>query len=101
MINKQLFSQRLNNELNKMGVPVPPSERTVALVKLLQPPSRHQKSPYLINRYIANSLLNGQLVPEPKLLQAICDLFGLNIEELKSKPLGKRASAEEKSSDKG
>ncbi|QBR85061.1 hypothetical protein E3983_12295 [Legionella israelensis] len=70
MPNKR-FSERLNNELDTIGVPQSTSERIDAFAKLLKVP-----------KFKAEALLNGMTVPDEPLLSAIAEELEVNADWL-------------------
>ena len=66
MPNKR-FSERLNNELDTMGVPQSTSERINAFAKLLKVP-----------KFKAEALLSGVTIPDESLLTIIADELEVN-----------------------
>ncbi|MCX7118163.1 MAG: hypothetical protein NTW94_09750 [Legionellales bacterium] len=73
MSNKQ-FSERLNKELDEIGVPERCEERIEIFAKLLKVP-----------RFKAESLLNGNTNPEAPLLKVLADELEVNAEWLLGK----------------
>ena len=61
MPNKR-FSERLNKELDSIGVPEMTGERIEVLSRLLRIP-----------KFKAETLLNGLITPDPKLLHALAE----------------------------
>lgn len=70
MANRQ-FSERLNRELDNIGVPPATDERVQIFAKLLHIP-----------RFKAASLLEGLANPDEQLLQAMADELEVNAEWL-------------------
>lgn len=70
MSNKQ-FSERLNKELDDMGMPARADERVELFSKLLKVP-----------RFKAEALLNGSTNPEAPLLKILADELEVNAEWL-------------------
>ncbi len=70
----KLFSERLNRELDSIGVPPATSERVVILSKLVKIP-----------RFKAEALLNGQVNPDAALLKTLADEFEVTEEWLLGK----------------
>ena len=70
MSNKQ-FSERLNKELDDMGMPVRCDERVEVFAKLLKVP-----------RFKAEALLNGNTNPEAHVLKMLADELEVNAEWL-------------------
>jgi len=73
MGNKQ-FAERLNRELDAIGVPLRSDERIGVFAKLLKVP-----------RFKAEAYLNGITVPEPKLINALAEEFEVDAEWLVGK----------------
>lgn len=61
MLNKR-FSERLNKELDSIGVPETTAERIEVLSKLIKVP-----------KFKAESLLNGQISPDLTLLKTLAE----------------------------
>ena len=61
-MNNKHFSERLNKELDEIGVPQPSDERVEAFSKLIKVP-----------RFKAEAILNGHTNPEAPLLQMLAD----------------------------
>lgn len=70
MINKQ-FSDRLNKELDEIGVPEQCEERVRILAKLIKIP-----------KFKAEAILNGQIKVEPLLLNQLADELEVDAEWL-------------------
>lgn len=70
MPNKR-FSERLNNELDTIGVPQSTHERIDVFAKLLKVP-----------KFKAEALLNGMTTPEEPLLTAIAEELEVNADWL-------------------
>ncbi len=66
MLNKK-FSERLNKELDSIGVPEANSERIEILSKLIKIP-----------KFKAEALLNGLTSPDAKVLKMLADEFEVN-----------------------
>ncbi len=66
MPNKR-FSERLNNELDTIGVPEASSERVDVFAKLLKVP-----------KFKAEALLNGLITPDENLLTIIAEELEVN-----------------------
>lgn len=66
MLNKR-FSERLNKELDSIGVPEATGERIEVLSKLIKVP-----------KFKAEALLNGITNPEPQLLKILADELEVN-----------------------
>lgn len=66
MLNRK-FSERLNKELDSIGVPETNSERIEILSKLIKIP-----------KFKAEALLNGLTVPDAKVLKMLADEFEVN-----------------------
>ena len=73
MPNKR-FSERLNNELDTIGVPESSSERVDVFAKLLKVP-----------KFKAEALLTGQITPDENLLTIIAEELEVNEEWLLGK----------------
>ncbi|MGL6029545.1 MAG: hypothetical protein ACRC0B_05515 [Legionella sp.] len=73
MLNKR-FSERLNKELDSIGVPEATGERIEVLAKLIKVP-----------KFKAEALLNGITNPEPHLLKTLADELEVNEEWLLGK----------------
>ena len=73
MSNKQ-FSERLNKELDDMGVPQRNDERIEVFAKLIKVP-----------RFKAESLLNGNTNPEAPLLDLLAEELEVNADWLLGK----------------
>lgn len=73
MANKR-FSERLNGELDDIGVPQYSSERVDIVAKLLKVP-----------RFKAEALLNGAVRPDPNLLNTIAEELEVDAEWLLGK----------------
>lgn len=73
MSNKQ-FSERLNKELDDMGVPQRNDERIEVFAKLIKVP-----------RFKAESLLNGNTNPEAPLLDLLAEELDVNADWLLGK----------------
>lgn len=73
MANKQ-FSERLNHELDTLGLPLRHEERVQAFTHLLKPNK--------LSRFQAESFLNGVIVPDYNLLSIIAAELGVNAEWL-------------------
>lgn len=80
MLNKR-FSERLNRELDSIGVPEATTERIEVLSKLLKVP-----------KFKAESLLNGLTSPDDGLLQAIAQELEVNADWLVGKTDSKSGS---------
>ncbi|KTD21477.1 hypothetical protein [Legionella israelensis] len=80
MPNKR-FSERLNNELDTIGVPQSTSERIDAFAKLLKVP-----------KFKAEALLNGMTVPDEPLLSAIAEELEVSADWLIGKSDDKSAA---------
>lgn len=70
MSNKK-FIERLNKELDSMGMPEPASERVDALAKLLKIP-----------KFKADSLLNGHVDAKDPVLQVLAEELEVSVEWL-------------------
>lgn len=70
MLNKR-FSERLNKELDNIGVPESHIERIHALSKLIKIP-----------KFKAESLLNGAIQPDTALLNTLAQEFEVNADWL-------------------
>lgn len=66
MTNK-LFAERLNKELDAIGVPPRSDERVEIFSKLVKIP-----------KFKAEAFLNGIIIPDPILLKRIADEFEVN-----------------------
>lgn len=66
MSNKQ-FSNRLNQELDNIGVPLPNEERIAVFSKLIKVP-----------RFQAEAFLNGATVPNATILNSIAEELEVN-----------------------
>jgi hypothetical protein len=73
MANKQ-FADRLNKELDSIGVPFLTHERIEVFAKLLKVP-----------RFKAESFLNGAAIPDPNLLTILADELEVNADWLLGK----------------
>lgn len=73
MPNKQ-FSERLNKELDAIGVPPRSDERIEVFSKLIKIP-----------KFKAEAFLNGITVPDPKLLDLIAEELEVNADWLVGK----------------
>lgn len=73
MSNKR-FSERLNDELDSIGVPQSTSERIDVFAKLLKVP-----------RFKAEALLNGLTTPDEQLLTILADELEVNADWLLGK----------------
>jgi hypothetical protein len=73
MPNKQ-FSERLNKELDTIGLPPQQDERVVVFAKLLKVP-----------RFKAEALLNGLMTPDTQLLDLLAEELEVNGEWLVGK----------------
>jgi hypothetical protein len=73
MLNKR-FSERLNRELDSIGVPEATTERIEVFSKLLKIP-----------RFKAEALLNGMSNPDEALLKALAEELEVNAEWLLGK----------------
>jgi len=80
MLNKR-FSERLNKELDSIGVPEATAERIEVLSKLLKVP-----------KFKAESLLNGITNPDDALLQSIAQELEVNADWLIGKSDSKSGS---------
>jgi hypothetical protein len=65
------FAERLNAELDKIGLPLEAHERTIALAKLLKLP-----------QFKVHSLLDGSLKPDPELLDLLAEELEVDAEWL-------------------
>ncbi len=85
MPNKQ-FSERLNKELDGIGVPVHNAERVEVFAKLIKVP-----------RFKAEAFLNGITLPDSNLLNCIADELEVNVDWLvgKSDQKHKRSATKE------
>lgn len=66
-MSNKLFAERLNKELDAIGVPPRSDERIEAFSKLVKIP-----------KFKAEAFLNGITVPEPAVLNRIADEFEVN-----------------------
>jgi len=82
MINKQ-FSERLNKELDSIGVPPLNQERVVVFAKLIKVP-----------RFKAEAYLNGLTTPDEKILSILAYELEVNPEWLLGKSEQKKKGAE-------
>lgn len=73
MLNKR-FSERLNKELDNIGVPETSSERIEVLSKLIKVP-----------KFKAEALLNGATHPDEHILNALAEEFEVSAEWLVGK----------------
>ncbi len=73
MSNKQ-FSERLNKELDEIGVPQRSNERIEVFAKLIKAP-----------RYRAESILNGSTLPDAPLLDLLAQELEVSAEWLLGK----------------
>ncbi|MGQ3888091.1 hypothetical protein ACQUW5_03535 [Legionella sp. CNM-1927-20] len=73
MSNKR-FADRLNRELDSIGVPLLANERVEVFSKLLKVP-----------RFKAEAFLNGAAIPDPNLLNILADELEVNAEWLLGK----------------
>ena len=80
MLNKR-FSERLNKELDSIGVPEATTERIAVLSKLLKVP-----------KFKAESLLSGITSPDEALLKAIAQELEVNADWLVGKTDSKSGS---------
>ena len=76
MANKA-FSERLNQELDNLGLPPHESERIGAFAKLIKVP-----------RFKAESILHGELLPNPEELARIATELEVSVEWLIGKTPG-------------
>lgn len=65
------FSERLNHELDNIGLPFPEEERVEAFAKLI-----HTK------KFQAKSILHGELIPSAEVLATIARELDVNVEWL-------------------
>lgn len=65
------FSERLNKELDEIGVPQPTNERINVFAKLTKTP-----------RFKAEAILNGTLIPDPTLLNTLADELEVSVQWL-------------------
>ena len=70
-MSKKQFAERLNIALDDIGAPTAYLERIDALAKLLK-----------IHRFKAESLLNGESMPDESLRALICDELDIKIDDL-------------------
>lgn len=80
MLNKR-FSERLNRELDSIGVPETTAERIEILSKLIKVP-----------RFKAEALLNGNTNPDETLLRTLAQELEVNADWLIGKSDSKSAS---------
>lgn len=73
MTNK-IFSERLNAELDNIGLPQHESERIEAFAKLIKAP-----------RFKAESILHGQLVPNHEMMETIAKELEVSVDWLLGK----------------
>lgn len=73
MNNKQ-FSERLNKELDEIGLPEQLDERLIAFSKWIKLP-----------RFKAEALLNGNMTPEPPVLELLAKEFEVSTDWLLGK----------------
>ena len=73
-MNYKLFSERLNKELDDIGVPERAEERVEVFAKLIKAP-----------RFKAESILNGNLCPEPALLESLANDLEVSVDWLLGK----------------
>lgn len=83
MPNKQ-FSERLNKELDKLGLPLLDEERVSAFAKLLKVP-----------KFKSASLLSGAVMPDVTLLDNLCRELEVNPEWLLGRSTSRHKSNEE------
>lgn len=74
------FSERLNKELDTIGVPESSSERIQALSKLIKIP-----------KFKAEALLNGSTKPDDTLLKTLAEVLEVNVDWLIGKSDSKSA----------
>ncbi len=70
----KVFSERLNQELDNIGLPQHDPERVEAFARLIKAP-----------RFKAESILHGELMPTPEVLNKIADELEVSIEWLTGK----------------
>ena len=73
MVNKQ-FSERLNKELDEIGVPQRSEERVEVFAKLIKVP-----------RFKAEAILSGHLVLDAPLIELLAEEFEVNADWLLGK----------------
>jgi hypothetical protein len=73
MTNK-VFSERLNHELDNIGLPQQEQERIEAFARLIKTP-----------RFKAESILHGELIPNPELLLQIAEELEVSVDWLMGK----------------
>lgn len=73
MTNK-VFSERLNRELDNIGLPQLEQERIEAFARLIKTP-----------KFKAESILHGELIPNPELLQQIASELEVSVDWLMGK----------------
>lgn len=73
MLNKR-FAERLNKELDNIGVPETISDRIEVLSKLIKIP-----------KFKAEALLNGNIIPEAPLLTSLAEELEVNADWLLGK----------------
>ncbi|CAM4505464.1 MAG: hypothetical protein LEGION0403_FIIPPAGN_01942 [Legionella sp.] len=73
MLNRR-FSERLNKELDNIGVPVPTNERIEVLSKLIKIP-----------KFKAEALLNGATIPDTAILDSLAKEFEVSADWLVGK----------------
>lgn len=78
-MHNRVFAERLNHELDAIGVPQPLHEREEAFAKMLHIP-----------RFKASALLEGQLTPNQALAQRIAEELEVNPQWLIGKSADRR-----------
>ena len=73
-MNNKRFSERLNKELDEIGVPEQLDERLIAFSKWIKLP-----------RFKAEALLNGNMIPEPPVLELLAKEFEVSTDWLLGK----------------
>ena len=71
-MNNKVFSERLNRELDIIGVPQHNTERVEVFSKLMKIP-----------RFKAGALLNGSFPPDPNLLESLANELEVSVEWLR------------------
>ena len=73
-MSNKVFSERLNQELDNIGLPQHEAERIEAFARLIKTP-----------RFKAESILHGELIPSPEVLNQIAEELEVSIEWLTGK----------------
>ncbi|MDF1757679.1 MAG: hypothetical protein P1U74_05220 [Legionellaceae bacterium] len=61
-MTRKVFSERLNNELNSIGMPERMDERVVTFSKVFKTP-----------KYKSEAILNGNIIPDSELLKQLAE----------------------------